>query len=241
MRLFRLLLGFALLVHPLAAAGDPITLVASTRSVAVDAVLGTRSADPGVIYNQPAMTNTITLTGGEGAATASAALISQVAPSDGVFSGSGGTAASHQTQTVNGGGHAQADYGVLFDLTAAQQFDFSAAFATIGGEAGTRSLWAVELTYYPGPTANPVFTVGGTDTRDLWSTGLLQPGRYGLFLQTVSDAFGTGAGGTSAHFSFSLTLADPQLAPTPEPGSMLLLGSGLLGLLARSRMRNRQT
>jgi hypothetical protein len=72
-----------------------------------------------------------------------------------------------------------------------------------------------------------LFTVDGGYTVDMWSNGVL-PGStspdYG-----VTDAIGT-TRGNSADVSFAAS-------PVPEPGSLVLLGTGMLGLVGTVRRK----
>jgi hypothetical protein len=76
----------------------------------------------------------------------------------------------------------------------------------------------------------------GSETDLILETGLLQPGiEYGLFVEQLQ--YGLLLGRRSAIDSegvFSFTM---DMTPVPEPASIVLLGSGLIGLL---RVRHRR-
>jgi hypothetical protein len=69
-------------------------------------------------------------------------------------------------------------------------------------------------------------------------SGLLNPGSHSLFIDAVTDParFGTGID-SGAAFDFQLTLGDPALVP--EPASLILLGSGLIGAAFDRKRKNR--
>lgn len=241
MRALAVLLGVALLATPLPAAADAITLVGVARSVVADAGVSPVAPIGVPVINLPSLTTTMDVVTADGSATGSASLNSTTDPGSGQFGGSGTTLVSYNSTNAASGGSAQSDYGVEFLLNEAQQFLFTGSLLTsLVGET-SRSLWFAELYYSPfdSDARTAAFTFSGSDSRELSSSGLLLPGRYRFGFSSASSAFQTGVGGTSVDFDFDLALSDPGVAPTPEPASMILIGTGVLGILARRRMQHR--
>lgn len=239
MRVFPVLLGLALFAAPLQVSADSITLVGVARSVVADAGVAPIAPIGSPVTDLDTLSTSMTVVTADGTATGSASLNTVTDAPGGEFSGTGTTLVSHNSTSVASGGSAQSDYGVEFILSQAQQFLFSASFLTSGVGESRRSLWFVELFYSDDPSA-AAFRFSADDSRDITSTGVLAPGRYRFGFGGASSAFQTGLGGTSIDFDFSLALSDPAVAPTPEPASMILLGTGVLGLLARRRMQHRR-
>jgi hypothetical protein len=239
MRVSHVLLGFAVLAAPLPVSADPITLLSSTRSVVADASVAPSAPIASPVYNLPILTASMDVSTADGFATGSASLISTIDPGTGQFTGAGRTEVFHRSTNVASGGSAQSDYGFTFEVSEAQQFLFAASFATFVTDADSRALWFAELFQGPPESASSVFLFSGGDTRDLLSSGVLMPGQYRFGLSAASSSFHPGVGNSSTTFNFSLAFSDPGVAPTPEPASMLLFGTGLIGLLAGRRMQRR--
>lgn len=94
--------------------------------------------------------------------------------------------------------------------------------------------WQTHLWRAPGSGPGFVFSAAGNERAEqqLRFTGSLDPGRYELLVRSdalVSGPFWTTAAASS---SFDFTY---DMSPVPEPGSLMLVGSGVLALAARAR------
>jgi hypothetical protein len=124
---------------------------------------------------------------------------------------------------------AGANFVSIFTLDAVHDYRFSGT--------GTGQAFGFLIGYVPnvGQTGGPYFSRSLSGLGGFEQSGRLQTGTY-LF----EVATGVGANSwepmtrvsSSYDFTFDLTAS-----PVPEPGSMLLLGSGLIGLVVRRRIR----
>jgi hypothetical protein len=240
-----LAIGFAVLAIPRPLHADPVTLVSSSRAISVSATAGDTSTGTTSMFDQDVLSNSIgAVDSGTGQSlTASSFLSSFVSAGTGTFGGHGTTSTSQNSSTVPAGGHAQANYFVGFDLNATRRFDFGATFTGTGGNATNQSIWESQLFYFPnGPSPLTAFNFSGTGSRILSVTDTLSPGRYGFFVNAVSNSFDRGVGSTGLDYTFSLKFSDPQgPAPVPEPASLLLLGTGLAAIAGRRKLQSRSS
>ena len=90
---------------------------------------------------------------------------------------------------------------------------------------------AVSLTDQNAPDT-PIFALRSSDSIDRYQPGTLQPGRYDFVVSEA--AISTLPGGlATGRDDFRLEFSDAPLAPTPEPASVLLLGTGVAALTPR--------
>jgi PEP-CTERM motif len=167
---------------------------------------------------------------GETTTRSEAETVSAIAANLRRFSGVG-TASSSITGPA-GDGSATAFFELWFELDLPQRYDFAAAFNAIGFGS-----WQSHLVRSPGdPGQSLLFSVISNTGPQLQTSrsGFLAPGRYAFSIRgdgSASTAFG-GLDNGRGTFDFGF-----EMTPVPEPGSLLLLASAVLGVGARARRR----
>jgi len=215
---------------------DPITIVQDQRFVMSDVVVWNEAgftadfsrdqhqgADARDAVAQTSFENTVSR--------AESHLDSTISTALGRFAGSG--TATGAVSGPRGLAQGSSRVDLLFDLTEGRAYDFTAMFDALGGS------WQAHLVESPGDFAHQslrfsVISNFGGLTQDISRRGFLNPGRYDFSIR--SDAagdtmFGNQPNGRSV-FNFAF-----NLSPVPEPASLVLFGSGVVGLIARARRR----
>jgi hypothetical protein len=225
------------------ASADPI-LVTDARLLAVDVAVNGRapifdSTSPSSAF--ASFDGVATAIDADGAAAAQATATQQSTVSSTHFSatGSAESVANAPTSGDFASGAGTSIFDISFDLPSAQRFAFTdlmsiTAFESNGEPNEVLAFLSNES------TGAFLFNDGiGLGTRQLNRSGVLAAGTYRLYAEadTESNAVidpDSGIGPLSHHLSsFDL---DFQLTPVPEPGSIILLGSGI-AVFASRRIR----
>jgi len=212
------------------ASADPIRVFQDARIAATDALI--------VLHNHPTtvadrddaaddLAASISLSVGDifatGAATLSSSVMSHQASGAGTLSATAAVLPSSDVfrSALTG---AISDFILGFDLDTPHRFSFSSLFTATSGVESDADL--------EGPAGVVFFQSPAMSSGEFQASGLLPAGRYGLrVFQTVQVTANGLGGAASQHGQYSFTFdLTPASAVTPEPASLILLGSGLLGL-----------
>lgn len=225
------------LAFPAVAGSDPVTISSFSRLAIATASSGGGTSDGDVKQNADVLSVAAASQSGLNSATGSGTLISGVSDDGHTFFGSGALASAVNALENPASGHAETSYDVQFQIVQSHRWNLLANFLSTGSESDRNEAeWAVRGHFMPVRSESPTFVrFDGSDSTSIAASGVLDPGTYRFGVGTRTTSFrpaGGGAAASSLEFGFSFTLSNADdAAPIPEPGTLLLLGSGLVGLL----------
>lgn len=227
---------------PRPAGADPITirLDRSVSAGASVAILGQDVENESSQTGADSLFTTITVSSGAATATGSQSLSSVLSNDARQFSATGRASAIVGVPSAGDGTNAGAGGNAFitwdFRLDQAELFDFHATLTPSSDDVSLifrTSLGAVlDSQFEPVFSDESLFAHGGTTSHH----GRLEAGLYSFFFQSSSGLF-VFDGSNSGSMSFDLNLDLAPAAPTPEPGTMSLVGSAIAAVAVRRRTR----